>query len=617
MATIADLVIKLRADTGVAERDISSFGAKVGRGIRKSFVPAVAALGALGVAAKVGFGEFVDAEKVTAQTNAVLKSTGGIANVTAGQIDDMASALLNKSGVDDEAIKSGANLLLTFTNIRNEAGKGNDIFTQSTGLMLDMSTALGTDMKSSAVLLGKALNDPTRGLTALQRVGVAFTDDQKKQIKTLVESGNTMRAQKIVLGELNREFGGSAAAAGKTFAGQLSLVKEQAKNFAAELIAAALPALRMVVSMLGRATSFMQAHSTATKAVIGVIAVLAGGIVAVNAAMKAYAAGAAIVRAASAAWTAAQWLLNAALTANPIGIVIMALVALGAALVVLWTKSETFRRIVTAAWNAIKATTVTVWNFIKDFFAKWWPLVLAIMTGGVGLVVVMLVKHWDDVKAKTLAAWNAIKDFLAKWWPLLLTVMTGGIGLVVALVITKWDAIKSATSRAWNAVRDAIVGAVNTARNAVSTVFKALAGIVKGAVGAVRGAVSALVGTFHPVIDVLHRIVSVAGSAADAIGRVVDAAGKVGGAVGKVAGLAGKIPGFASGVSNFAGGLAVVGERGPELVNLPRGSDVFSNEQSRKMAGGGVTIQGDLVVREELDIERIGAMITRRLSVVS
>jgi tape measure domain-containing protein len=56
--------------------------------------------------------------------------------------------------------------------------------------------------------------------------------------------------------------------------------------------------------------------------------------------------------------------------------------------------------------------------------------------------------------------------------------------------------------------------------------------------------------------------------------------------------LKGKIPGFADGVRNFGGGMAIVGERGPELVNLPRGADVFSNEESRRMTGGqGITIE--------------------------
>ena len=80
---------------------------------------------------------------------------------------------MKKTGIDDEAIQSGENLLLTFTNIRNEAGKGNDVFNQATETMTDMSVALGQDMKSRRRQLGKALNDPIKGITALSRVGVS------------------------------------------------------------------------------------------------------------------------------------------------------------------------------------------------------------------------------------------------------------------------------------------------------------------------------------------------------------------------------------------------------------------------------------------------------------
>src|SRR5262245_66611796 len=76
-----------------------------------------------------------------------------------------------------------------------------------------MSAALGQDGKASAIQLGKALNDPIKGVTALQRVGVSFTKSQKNQIKALVESGNTLGAQKVILRELGKEFGGAAKAA--------------------------------------------------------------------------------------------------------------------------------------------------------------------------------------------------------------------------------------------------------------------------------------------------------------------------------------------------------------------------------------------------------------------
>lgn len=89
---------------------------------------------------------FKEAQLVTAQTEAVLKSTGGAANVTKDQVLDLASAIRDYSGVEDEAIQSGENMLLTSTNIRNEVGKGNDIFTQTTKTMVDMSVVLEQDV---------------------------------------------------------------------------------------------------------------------------------------------------------------------------------------------------------------------------------------------------------------------------------------------------------------------------------------------------------------------------------------------------------------------------------------------------------------------------------------
>src|SRR5262245_16361448 len=143
-----------------------------------------------------------EAAKVGRQTAAVIKATGGVAKVSARDVDRLATALSNKVGVDDEVITAGENMLLTFKGVRNEAGKQNDIFNQATKVALDMTAALNqgevsqSGLEQSTVRLGKALQDPIKGVTALTKVGVTFTDAQKEQIKTLVEAGDTMSAQK-------------------------------------------------------------------------------------------------------------------------------------------------------------------------------------------------------------------------------------------------------------------------------------------------------------------------------------------------------------------------------------------------------------------------------------
>ncbi len=199
--------------------------ARIGTAARTA-APYLGAGLALGLAKSVS--EAREAEKALAQTEAVIKSTGGAANVTADQVQELSNAISLKSGIDDEAIQSGANLLLTFKNLRDEAGKGNDIFSQSTQTITDMSVALDQDLKSSAIQVGKALNDPTVGLTALSRVGVTFTAQTKEQIIALQEQGDTLKAQKMILKELTSEFGGSAAAQADSF----DKLKVAGENFA-------------------------------------------------------------------------------------------------------------------------------------------------------------------------------------------------------------------------------------------------------------------------------------------------------------------------------------------------------------------------------------------------
>lgn len=229
-------------------------------------------LGILGVGtifdtAKAGIegliGPAIDAQQVASQTAAVLKSTGGAAGLTADDISGLAGSLSKLTPFEDEAIQSAENLLLTFTNI------GGDTIPGATEAVLNMSQALGQDLKSSSVQLGKALNDPIKGITALSRVGVSFDDQQKEMIKTMVEAGDVAGAQAVILKELDKEFGGAAKAAGQTFGGQMVILQTAVGNVAeaiggplikglSSLATAALPAVQAFADELPAAIdSFM------------------------------------------------------------------------------------------------------------------------------------------------------------------------------------------------------------------------------------------------------------------------------------------------------------------------------------------------------------------------
>jgi len=192
----------------------------------KSFIGPAALIGAL----KGSIDAAMEAQRVMTQTEAVIKSTGGAAGLTAQEIEKMAGAESRLTSIDDEVIQSGQNMLLTFTNI------GGEVFPRATRAMEDMAVAFAKgdtsaiDLQGTAIQLGKALQDPERGLLALRRVGVAFTESQKAAIKQMMAMNDVAGAQALILAELEKEFGGSAEAAGTTLAGKLQKAQNAIEN---------------------------------------------------------------------------------------------------------------------------------------------------------------------------------------------------------------------------------------------------------------------------------------------------------------------------------------------------------------------------------------------------
>ena len=191
-------------------------GRVAGRAVVYGTGAAVAGVVGAGIAltklSKDSIGEAREAQKVGAITRSEIKATGGAAKISARQVGDLAGAISEKVGIDDEAIQSGSNLLLTFKNVRNEVGRGNKIFNRATRSAVDLSAAGFGSIESGSKMLGKALNDPLKGITALSRAGVTFTKQQQDTIKRLVEEGDLLSAQKMILKEVESQVGGVAEA---------------------------------------------------------------------------------------------------------------------------------------------------------------------------------------------------------------------------------------------------------------------------------------------------------------------------------------------------------------------------------------------------------------------
>jgi len=202
-----------------------------------------------------------------------VRSTGGAAGFAAPELASMAAELQTLTTYGDEAVMEMQSLLLTFTQI------GGSEFQRAQLAILDTATAMGTDLKSAALQLGKALNDPIEGLSALARSGIQFTDQQKDVIKQFVETGRVAEAQGVILDELQRQFGGAAVAARDTLGGALASLK----NALGDLLEAkgGLPEVRGAVEAVVQqmqSPEVAAGFDTLVSAFVGVIPVILDGL---------------------------------------------------------------------------------------------------------------------------------------------------------------------------------------------------------------------------------------------------------------------------------------------------------------------------------------------------
>jgi phage-related protein len=335
-----------------------------------------------------GFKSLNENEALMAQTNAVLTSMGDASGKTAESVLGLANEISGYSGVAHESIVEGQNMLLTFGNIRNEVGEGNDVFDEATRLLTDMSVATGQDMSSAAVMMGKALNDPIEGLAAMSRVGIQFTEEQENMIRSMVEGGDVMGAQKIILGELTNQFGGSAEALGGTMGGQLAIAKNNFEALTRTLAEFLMPVLTQLTGMVSKVIDWFNNLSPAAQgvitkilvaaAVIGPLILIGGKLVGAFKAIK-----------------AAFIVLKVALLANPFALLIAAIVGLVILVVANWDKIVAF---IKEAWERIKAAVDTAIAFVKGVIDTGIQTIIGWFTGFRDTVSEIWNNVWDLIK---------------------------------------------------------------------------------------------------------------------------------------------------------------------------------------------------------------------------
>ncbi|MHA6481059.1 phage tail tape measure protein [Paenibacillus sp. strain BS8-2] len=197
--------------------------------------------------------------------------------------------------------------------------------------------------------------------------------------------------------------------------------------------------------------------------------------------------------------TVATRLLSIAMSLNPVGLVIAAIVGLVAAFVLAYKKSETFRNIVNGVWAAIKKGWTATANFftktipavfgkIVSFAKEWWPLMLGIFLGPFGLLIGLVIKNWDKVKEITMNVLGAVKDWIVGLWSDISTSVSGALDGLKAIIANAWDFVLTNIQEigtklqnimvgVWDGIKDAFIGGINWVIDKLNGVIEMANGI--------------------------------------------------------------------------------------------------------------------------------------------
>lgn len=206
MAVKDDVIIRIVTETKQAVANFAKLA--IGIGV------AITAIKSIGRVVKDMLDAYGVQEQAEAKLEAAIKATGGAAGFTARELKNYAAELQSVTTFGDEAIIEAEAMMLTFRNI------GRETFPRAIEATADLAAMLNTDLKTATIQLGKALNDPILGLTALGRSGVQFTEKQKELVKGFMNVNDVASAQNLILLELEGQLGGTARAMAETATGE-------------------------------------------------------------------------------------------------------------------------------------------------------------------------------------------------------------------------------------------------------------------------------------------------------------------------------------------------------------------------------------------------------------
>jgi hypothetical protein len=572
MATFGEVSIAIKAvdDTAGAFKSVQGRASGLGKTFGDVGKIAGGFVMAQGILKAPGF--FADAAQAAADDAAAqlvlqraVENTGAVYATYARQLDTTIKKSQDLGFADDQSREALA-LLTAQTGSAGEAQK-------RWQMAMDLSRGANIDVVTASRLLGKVTEE---NVNVLSRYGIAAREGM---------------SETELFGMIQQKFGGQAETFAKSAAGQMERAKIGMGELKESLGYLVLPALTKLVKTLNEdivpaVQKFIEAIGPKLREVMAKIGpkiealadVLKGPL---GDALKFFA-------------DHREMLLGA-------------LAAIGAAVMVT----------VVPAFIAWAAATV----------AATWPILAIIAAGALlGLGIKALIDHWDDLKSKTLGVWEAISSFIDDKFGFLrglfetaftyyknvvlfyfeeiknvivttLKVIKGIIDFAMAILhgdwSAAWTALKDIVSTVWEGIKGAIGPAIDLVRNQLQLLWDKTDSVRKliaeGFQAAWTGlawvlgwakqmALTPITNAFDALKEAIAWVIEKVGDLSDALGRIPKPDLSPGFDIPGV-------PLFQRGVKGFRGGLAVVGEKGPELLRLPRGSDIIPSIDSPPVGG--------------------------------
>lgn len=557
------------------------FGSGLGAGIKSMMGPIAAAFSIYAVAdfTKNMFNAAQEGMRVDATLTQVTKSMGlfgAESDKVVGRLQDYATEMMKRTGIDDDVIKSTQAQLMSFKELAASADTTGGMFDRATSVAADMAAVFGGDAAGNAVKLGKALNDPVNGISALSRVGVQFTDDQKAMIEGMVKAGDVAGAQELIMKELETQVGGTAEASATSADKMKARWDDAVQNLGTQLMpvfesivgwisTSLLPAFEGLGDQVSGAFQWFTDNQGWLLPLLGGIGTLLLGIATSIGIMNL----AAVIAAAGGlpAIISATWLWTAALLANPITWVVLGIAALVAGLIALAMNWEAVAKWVSDVWAGFTGWLSDSFNSI----AQWWNDLWT----GIGKAINDI---WTGISNWFTGAVTNLVNFIRDYWGLVLSFFIGPLGIVIQWVVNHWGEI---------------VDFFRTSLEKIGGFFQSVFQGVGDFVGGIfDGIVRGIKGAMNMVIDVVN-------GAIDGVNFIADRIREVTG--GQVDIQLQHIPKLAKGGFVDRPTTALIGEAGPEVVTPLKD---FERMMGLSNGGNGQIINYYAAPNQSLDAEQ-------------